>query len=356
MKLEERIQAFVELGNVLISRNKTNASSYSDSINEALEKLKYFTLNEYIHNPWFISEFIEKMIDSIGSMLHKDKLKSWLSAYPYLSQKEKLYRIGVVMAGNIPLVGFHDFLCVLMAGDVFMGKLSSNDKHLLPAIAQLLCAIEPRFSPYIIFTEEKLEKIDKIIATGSNNTSRYFEYYFAKYPSIIRKHCNSVAILKGNESEEELRLLVDDICLYFGLGCRSVSKVYVPQSYNFVPLFKLLDTYKPTYEMHHSYMNNLEYQKTVHLINKIPFFDQGILMFKEDTSMSSPISVVHYEYYTDESQLLEQLNKQCDSLQCTVCNTACKADGVGFGKAQFPNLDQYANKIDTLAFLLKTEV
>lgn len=353
MRLEERIHAFVELGKVLNNRGKRGFSLDSDKTQEALEKIKYLTQHEHVYNSWFIPEFVEKMIDGIGDILHENKLNSWLSGYPSLLKKEKTYRVGVVMAGNIPLVGFHDFLCVLMAGDVFMGKLSSNDKHLLPSIAELLCAIEPRFSSYIIFTEEKLEKIDKIIATGSNNTSRYFEYYFSKYPSIIRKHCNSVAVLKGNESEEELRLLVDDICLYFGLGCRSVSKLYVPQSYDFVPLFKCLDVYKPIYEMHHSYMNNLEYQKTVHLINKIPFFDQGIMMFKEDTSMASPISVVHYEYYTEESKLLEQLNKQCDSLQCTVCNAAIKADGVGFGKAQFPNLDQYANKIDTLAFLLK---
>lgn len=354
MNTNERIKAFVELGKTLININNIQEEMYSEAMKTALWKMKSLIQNEYIHHSWFIPPFIEEALKGINYMLFEEKLNKWLSAYPAIQSKTQSNRIGVVMAGNIPMVGFHDFLCVLLTGDIFVGKLSSNDKHLLPALAEILCVIEPRFSSFIFFTENKLENIDKIIATGSNNSARYFEYYFSKYPSIIRKHCNSVAILNGNETEEELTDLCDDICLYFGLGCRSVSKLYVPQNYNFTALFEHLNRYKSIFEMHHSYMNNLEYQKTVHLLNKIPFLDQGILLFKEHSSLSSPISVIHYEFYKEESDVLQILEEQSDIIQCVACCTNKRTEGIRFGRTQFPEVNDYANKIDTLAFLLET--
>ncbi len=354
MNIEERIQAFVKLGNVLKNRNKNDICENSDVLNAAIEKMEFLIQNEYIHHSWFISEFIEVALKGIVGMLSEEKLRAWLSAYPFLSKKTACHRIGVVMAGNIPFVAFHDFLCVLLAGDIFVGKLSSNDKHLLPGIAEILCTIEPRFTSFIVFKESKLEQIDKIIATGSNNSARYFEYYFAKYPSIIRKHCNSVAILDGSENDDDLKGLTDDICLYFGLGCRSISKLYVPEGYNFTPLFEHLNRYKPIFEMHHSYMNNLEYQKTIHLINLIPFFDQGIMIFKAHSSLASAISVVHYEYYSEREKVEEIIEKECDTIQCIACGRSKLNDKVPLGYTQFPEVHDYANKIDTLAFLVET--
>lgn len=353
MTLDERINAFERLGKVLNANDKIPEEFFTDALSTALQNFENCIQNEYIHHSWFIPEFIRKAVEGIRGMLEGAKLRRWLAAYPALMQKTTSKRVGVIIAGNIPMVGFHDFLCVLMAGDVFIGKLSSNDKHLLPLLAEVLCVLEPRFKNYILFTEGKLEQIDEIIATGSNNSARYFDYYFAKYPSIIRKHCNSVAILDGTESETELAALVDDICLYFGLGCRSISKVYVPENYDFTPLFVLLDAYKPLFSMHNAFLNNLEYQKTVHLINRIPFLDQGIMMFKEHHSIASAIGIVHYEYYKDIEDVWQSLALQSEVIQCIESRQARGEVGLCFGQSQFPEVWDYANKIDTLTFLIE---
>ncbi len=352
MTLIERIEAFCQLGNILNDKYKYQNSTIFHHVNDVLKKWENAINNEYIYNSWFIPEFIREAIKGIILMLNKDKLHQFTALYPDLESKTISNRIGVIMAGNIPMVGFHDFLCVLLAGDIFIGKLSSNDKHLLPILAEILCLIEPRFSNRIVFTENKLGDIDKIIATGSNNSMRYFDFYFSKYPSILRSHCNSVAILNSNESEKDLNGLSNDISLYFGLGCRSISKLYVPYEYDFTPLFVNLDRFKSIFEMHNAYMNNLEYQKTVHLINQIPFLDQGIWIFKEHASPASPISVIHYEYYNNINSVYEILNTQSEYLQCKACYTTKENDCIHFGAAQFPNLWDYANKKDTIAFLL----
>ena len=352
MKVAERIEAFVKLGDALKNRDKYINISNKKALGEAIQNLETIIQNEHIHNPWFIPVFVGEALKSIVKMLTEENLRKWTTHYP-LDKKHTSNRIAVIMAGNIPMVGFHDFLCVLLAGDVFIGKLSSNDKHLLPALAKILCCIEPRFTEFIHFTETKLPEIDRIIATGSNNSARYFEYYFSKYPGIIRKHCNSTALLDGTENKEELSGLADDICLYFGLGCRSVSKLYVPEGYNFVPLFECINKYKDIYEKHHAYLNNLEYQKTIHLINKIAFYDQGILMFKENTSLASAISVVHYSYYKDKDKVLEDITCREETLQCVLSNHIATNQTFRLGQSQFPQIWKYANNIDTLAFLIK---
>lgn len=343
MTVDERIFAFQTL----------SASLENTLQGKGNEKLYNQIENEYTSNPWFIPAFVRRAIAAIAETLKEDNLKQWI--FPYLSKLEKpqkSLRIGVVMAGNIPLVGFHDFLSVLMSEHIFVGKLSSNDSHLLPIISEMLCETEPRFSNKIEFCYNKLNDIDKIITTGDNNSARYFSYYFQKYPSIIRQHCNSVAILNGEESQKELENLADDIFLYFGLGCRSVSKIYVPDNYDFTLLFNVLDKYKSIINQHHKYLNNLEYQKTVHLLNIIPFFDQGLAIFKENDSLASPIGVIHYQYYDKIESIEKEILSLGENLQCVVSNAIKNPLFFSLGQSQRPKLNDYANGIDTLEFLL----
>jgi len=320
---------------------------------KAQQELMQHIENEHIHNPWFITFFVKKALTEIAKMLQAENLKRWMLPYQNtIENQQKLHRIGVITAGNIPLVGFHDFLSVLISGHTFVGKLSSNDNRLLPVLAKILCEIEPRFTSKIEFCQEKLTPVDKLIVTGDNQTAQHFVRYFQKYPLLIRKHCNSVAVLDGNESPEELLALADDILLYFGLGCRSISKIYVPKNYRFESLFTALDKYKYIFNAHHKYLNNLEYQKIMHLISRIPFLDQGICIFTENVGLDSPISVIHYEYYTEKEEFIKTLSLFGESLQCTVSNIRHFPACFPLGQAQHPKLNDYANNLDTILFIM----
>jgi hypothetical protein len=346
MTVEERISAFIKLASCL-QNTLENKRLGSQKLREQIEK-------EQNYNAWFIPFFVEKAIQAIVRMLDKKQLNSWILPYQNrINTSQICLRIGVIMAGNIPLVGFHDFLSVLICGHTFVGKLSSQDAHLLPTIAEILCEIEPRFKNKIEFCPDKLGKIDKLIATGSNNSAHYFAYYFQKHPSIIRKHCNSIAILDGNESEEDLKKLADDVFLYFGLGCRSVSKIYIPKNYNFETLFTAFDSYKNIINQHNKYLNNLEYQKTVHLLNSVPFLDNGIIICKESPALASPVSVLHYQYYDNLDGVLKEISLLGDELQCVASDAIKKTSFVNLGQTQFPKLNDYANGINTLEFLEK---
>ena len=345
MNIQDRINAFCQLGHhleIFLQGEQDNAT------------LSYIIENEQYTNTWFTPFFVRHRLQSIATCLREQQLQIWLKNYKKLHNHQP-ETIGVIMAGNLPLVGFHDFLSVLIVGDSLVAKLSSQDKHLLPTIAQMLIAIEPRFEQQIVFTEEKIGQIDKVISTGGSNSAKYFSYYFKNIPHIIRSHCNSVALLDGTETEKDLEHLADDIFLYFGLGCRSVSKIFVPQNYNFEKLFKAMDKYKPLMEQHHKYLNNLEYQKTMHLINMIPFLDQGLSVVKECPDIASPIAVLHYEYYQDKEQTIKNIFSLGDKLQCAVGNNNVHQRLIPFGKAQYPALNDYANDIDTIAFLLNDE-
>jgi len=256
------------------------------------------------------------------------------------------------MAGNIPLAGFHDFMCVLISGNIFVGKLSSQDKYLLPAIAEELNGIAPSVKESVFFTEERLPPFDAVIATGSNNSSRYFEYYFGKYPHIIRKNRNSVAILNGMESKEELGLLADDIFLYFGLGCRNVTKIFIPEGYDFTMLTKALRKYKDRLSMQSKYMNNYDYNKSIFLINQILHNDLEFCILKEDNSIASPISVLYYEYYRDISDVINYISVNREKIQCLVAGKTYTNYTVLFGKSQQPELWDYADGVDTMEFLI----
>jgi len=348
MELNERIEAFVYLGEVLREflegkgeRNNPIQTLLEDSI-----------LKASATNPWFIREQIIHALSAWSVNLERGKLDAWLE--PYASQfctdtdgKE----IAVIMAGNIPLVGFHDFLSVLISGNRFKGRLSPNDPHLLPAFARILARYNPILGNRISFTTGKLTDFDAVIATGSNNSANYFEYYFSKYPHIIRKNRNAVAILSGNETGEELSGLSDDIFLYFGMGCRNVTKLYLLQGYDFKPLFLAFRRYEHLIR-HHKWMSNHDYYNSIFLLNGIPALDNGFILLTENNLITSPPAVLYYEFYDNLKELLEQLSKQQEEIQVAVSADPVMLPGCFPGQAQSPGLSDYADGIDTLQFML----
>jgi hypothetical protein len=254
------------------------------------------------------------------------------------------------MAGNIPLVGFHDFLSVLISGHHVLVKQSSNDKHLLPYLSKYLEYVEPQFKEKIKFTSEKVENFDAVIATGSNNTARYFEYYFKGKPSIIRKSRNSVAVLTGNETHEDLKNLSEDIFRYYGLGCRNVSKLFVPKDYKFDSFFESLYHWHPIIEKA-KYANNYDYNKAVYLMSEFDMLENGFFMIKEDESYSSPIATVYYEHYDNLDELKEKIQDDKEQIQCIVSNGFIENE-IPFGNTQKPQLWDYADSVDSVKFLL----
>ena len=301
------------------------------------------------HNGWFTRENIIYSLQQWSEALSPENLKLWLDEYNLSESGGKT--VGIVMAGNIPLVGFHDFISVLVTGHNILVKLSSNDQLLLPVIAAYLMQLDSRYEERITFTKDKLENFDAVIATGSNNTARYFEYYFKDKPSIIRKNRNSVAILTGDETREELAKLGEDIFRYYGLGCRNVSKLYVPKDYDFDTFFKAIYEWNPIIHRD-KYANNYDYNKAVYLMSEFKLLENGFLMLKEDESFGSPIATLFYEYYENQEKLNEVLTKNKDKIQCIVKNDPDKNE-VRFGQTQKPQLWDYADDINTIEFLLK---
>ena len=309
-------------------------------------------------NPWFTIENILLALGVVGKMLAKDDLEKWLASYANKIRSSNEKKItGVINAGNIPAVGFHDFQCVLMYGNIYHGKNSSYDLHLLPFIAGLLKKIEPQFEDRIFFVD-RISNPDTVIATGSNNSARYFEYYFKKYPHIIRKNRNGVAVLDGNETAEELSGLADDVFQYFGLGCRSVSKIFIPEDFDVQKLFAAFERYN-FISQHNRYMNNYNYQRVLLMMNKTPFLENGFVIVREETSMHSPISVLHYERYKNIEEVFKKLSALREEVQCVACGKEMlekykldKLSLVPFGQTQNPKLWDYADGVDTMEFLV----
>lgn len=331
MTVEQRINAFVKLGNHI-----ANLSA------EAFESL---SLNARLENPWFTDENVKRSLIGIAQYLQEDKLRKWVSAYTLNPKEPKT--VALVMAGNIPLVGFHDLLCVLISGHYAQLKLSSKDSKLIQYLIKHLIWFEPEFEKAITIKENKLENFDAVIATGSDNSARYFEYYFGKYPNIIRKNRTSCVILSGNESDAEIEALGEDIFSYFGLGCRNVSKAYVPKGYDFAKILSKWESYKDIIH-HHKYCNNYDYQKSILLVNQVKFLDNGFILLQENEKLVSPISVLYYEYYSDQTNLENKLKSNQDKTQCIVGSNP--AATVTFGKAQYPEVWDYADNVDTLKF------
>ena len=331
----QRINAFINLGKFL-----------TDPLNA--EYLEELATSAYRKNNWFTPENTIESLNAIGQkFLSKVNLTSWAEQYSEPGQSKK---VGVIMAGNIPAVGFHDALCVLVSGHTLLAKTSSDDPILIPTLLQKLIEIEPEFSQHIFFVE-RLNDSDAYIATGSDNTARYFHYYFSKKPNIIRKNRTSLAVLTGDESEEELHALGKDILQYYGLGCRNVSKLFVPKGYDFTKFFESIQSFDKTYLNHHKYFNNYEYNKSILLVNRVLHYDNGFLMLTESPASVSPISVVHYETYATIEDVGKYLSKNSEKIQCVVSSASAIKDSVHFGKTQQPELSDYADSVDTMAFL-----
>lgn len=350
MQLEERINAFVKLGEFI--------KQFS---NEVIEKVDNIEHNDMFfdgfkhqlklakeHNGWFTKENICFALNSWVEALATEKLNTWLTPYNINVSQPK--QVAIIMAGNIPLVGFHDFLSVLISGHNVLVKQSSNDKHLLPYLTKYLEYIEPQFKGKIKFTEAKLENFDAVIATGSDNTARYFEYYFKNKPSIIRNNRNSIAILTGNETAEDLKNLSEDIFRYFGLGCRNVSKLFVPKDYDFKSFFESIYHWNPIINKA-KYANNYDYNKAVYLMSEFDMLENGFFMIKEDESFASPIATLFYEYYDSAEQLKETLKGKKNQIQCIVANGFVENE-ISFGFTQKPQLWDYADDVDSIKFLL----
>lgn len=349
MTLEHKKNIFVELGKFLGQFSEKESSREEKVLNNDLFFDAFLDLIHLSqsHNGWYTPEQVFFAVNSWAEALTKENLDEWLSGYDLSKVEPKT--VGLILAGNIPLVGFHDFLSVLITGHKVLVKTSSNDQQLLPFLAKYLIAIEPKFSDYISFVDGKLEHFDAVIATGSNNTARYFEYYFKEKPSIIRKSRNSAAVLDGTESTEQMIALGEDIFRYFGLGCRNVSKLFVPKGYNFDAFFNGVFPYQDVIK-YEKYANNYDYNKAVFLMSSFKLLDNEFLTIKEDLSYASPISSVFYEFYEDLESLKTRLEADHEQIQCIVSKGIIKKS-VPFGKTQRPELWDYADNVDTIAFL-----
>ncbi|MFD0962507.1 acyl-CoA reductase [Pseudofulvibacter geojedonensis] len=345
----QRIEAFSQLGQFLSQFTTERISKKEQVLHNDLffDAFKMQVERAQEFNGWFTLDNVLFSCEGWSKSLTNENLNKFIDSINIKKNTPKT--IAIIMAGNIPLVGFHDFLSVLLMGNSVVVKQSSNDKHLLPILAKYLEYIEPSLKGQITFTEEKLENFDAVIATGSNNTARYFDYYFGKYPSIIRKNRNSIAILTGNETDDELNGLADDIFRYFGLGCRSVSKLFIPKGYNFDKLFNAVFKYKDIIN-NAKYANNYDYNKAVYLMSLFDLLENGFLMLKEDTSYASPIASLFYEYYDDSNSLKEKINSDKEKIQCVVGNGFIDNE-IAFGQTQLPTLLDFADGVNTLEFL-----
>lgn len=351
MTTEDKKNIFIALGRFLSQFSEAESIKDPEVRNNDLFFDNFLNLIKLSqsHNGWYTPEQVYFAIGSWAQALTKENLNQWLSKYDLSGVKPKT--VGLILAGNIPLVGFHDLISVLISGHKALVKTSSNDQHLLPFLAKYLIALEPELNNYISFTEGKLENFDAVIATGSNNTARYFEYYFKDKPSIIRKNRNSVAVLTGKESKEEMAALGEDIFRYFGLGCRNVSKLFVPKGYNFDLFFNAMYAYRDVIK-YEKYANNYDYNKAVFLMSNFKLLDNEFLTIKEDPGYASPISSVFYEFYDHLSEIQNRLATDADQIQCIVSNEKFK-NSIAFGQTQKPQLWDYADNIDTIAFLQK---
>ncbi len=341
MTITKRIKAFSRLGEILSSYLNNDNSEFSSLIEQSV------TLAEQ-KNRWFTTSEIRFALEQWSALLTEDKLSAWVKGYQV---NNSALKVGVIQAGNLPLVGFHDFLSVLMSGHIFVGKASSKDEVLPKLLSDILIRIEPQFKDYILW-QERIHQVDAIIATGSDNSARYFEYYFGNKPHIIRKNRSSWAVLTGNESKEELQLLGEDIFRYYGLGCRNISKILVPENYQFDTFFEAIEPYKYVYN-NNKYANNFDYNQSVYLLNQVDFLENGFVILKEDLGHHSPLSVVFFEYYSELENVYRKINALSEEIQCVAESHPQTDLSVPLGATQKPELDEYADRINILDWLSK---
>lgn len=346
MTLQQRINAFVQTGLFINRHFNNNFKAEEIQLHQGLNKLVETT---HSFNNWFIPEFVNTAIINVAALLEENQLSSFCkdieskdTSISSLSAKT----VAVICAGNIPMVGFHDIMCVLLSGHKVLIKLSSDDDILLPFFLKLLTHYEPELENNIFFSDSKLANFNAVIATGSNNTSNYFNFYFGKYPHIIRKNRTSIAIIEGNETTEDLKNLGKDIFLYFGLGCRNVSKLLVPKGYTFDSFFESIIDYGFVIN-NKKYGNNYDYNRAIYLLEKIPFFDNNFLMLRQSNELHSPVGVLYYDYYSDKTNLNDIIKAFEGNLQCVIGKNF-----VPFGYSQQPVITDFADNIDTLKFLV----
>lgn len=342
MTLQQRIDSFVQLGHYLEAFLREEdlffpKSAEYQEFGEVLQRAK-------AKNGWFTQRELRRAFTGVLAYLDPQKMAQWVANYK-LPDKPNAQCIGVVMAGNIPMVGFHDLLCVLISGNSFLGKTSSQDEEILPYLMQVLGKLEPKWANKIHFTKERLSGIEAVIATGSDNTARYFEYYFKKYPHIIRKNRNSVAVLDHDASDEDIFNLGEDIFGFYGLGCRNISKVYLPADFDTDRLYKNLLDYQYVMD-NKKYANNYLYHQTVFLMNKQNLLDNGFLLLHSSHEISSPVGMLFYERYSKKEEVRQELAARAHDIQAVISKT-----DIPFGRAQSPELWDYADGVDTLKFL-----
>ncbi len=346
MEKDNVIKAFAQLGKLMSHiATKQKWENFDCGITEnEYENLQRIINKQFVLNGWFTKENVFQSLNALGSQLTESNLNEWTNDYSFsISPKN----IAIIMAGNIPLVGFHDFMSVLISGHNAICKLSSDDKSLLPALAQHLIQFSPELKQRIIFTNGKMNKMDAIIATGSDNSIRHFKDYFGHLPNIFRKNRTSIAVLTGTETRDELALLGKDIFEYFGLGCRNVSHLIVPENYNFNLFFESIVDFHPIIN-HHKYANNYDYNKAVYLLNKSNLLDNNFVLLKKSNELFSPLAMINYHYYKNEEELNQYLEYHNEQIQIIVGKNY-----TAFGNAQRPLLTDYADGINTLNWLQK---
>jgi hypothetical protein len=360
--LNDRVSAFAKAGSILsqyldFNRGKIDIDPdlWTVTINQTLKLAEQ-------KNSWFTKDNLLFAMEQWSEALTEENLKKWLT--PYHLQNLEPKKVAVIAAGNIPLVGFHDVMCIILTGHFALIKTSSNDDVLLPLLLKIASADLPALQESYKFTDARLTDFDAVIATGSNNTSRYFEHYFGKKPNIIRKNRNSIAVLTGKETKEELVALSDDVFLFFGLGCRSVSHLKVPVDYNFEPFFNAM--YEKRELINYiKYSNNYDYNKAVYLMSEFKLLDNEFLIIKEETaSYASPIASLGYSFYSSEQEITNEIKSKAEALQCVVASLEMQKvlnpivaamaapQLVNYGATQKPALNDYADGVDTIHFLL----
>lgn len=344
--LKERIQAFSDLG-ILFREN--SSSQKIKTFQKWDSELNKLLKDSYQHNSWFTENNLKLSLKNWSAELNKKNIDNWLKNYKIELKSSKT--VAIIMAGNVPIVGFHDLMCSLILGFKCIVKLSSDDKILIPLIVKFIQSRFDGFKEKVFFENNILKNFDAVIATGSNNSHKYFEYYFGKYPNLLRKTRHSVAVLNGNESDSELAMLSNDVFDYFGLGCRSVSKIFIPKGYDLDLLFNAFYMKRFVID-HNKYANNYDYNKAVYLMSEEKFYDNGFVILKEEKKLGSPIACVYFEYYDDLVQVQNIIKINNQNIQCVVSNEKI-FNGISFGTTQCPKLSDYADNVDTLKFLLK---
>ena len=339
MTLKQRIDSFARVGAFIDRHYQRKWEASETHLHQGLEKL---VETAFVYNGWFIPEFTNDAIFNIGLLLKAEDLEKFSEAI----QEKPRKTVALICAGNIPLVCFHDVLCVLLSGHNVLIKLSTDDSVLLPFFLKLLCHYEPGFESHILFASGKLGSFDAIIATGSDNTASHLHYYFGKYPNIIRKSRSSVAVLSGTESPEDLKNLGHDVFNYFGLGCRSVNHLLVPAGYSFNLFFESIVDFGFVVN-NKKYGNNYDYHRAIYLLESIPFLDNNFLMLRENTELHSPVGVLHYHYYTSPDDVNTYLKKNENGLQCVIGKGY-----IPFGYSQKPVISDFADNVNTIDFLV----